>query len=266
MNFENVYWDQRALDDDARSASIVAIGDSWFWYPFPGGSLLNSLGPLVEPKEHVILAFGNNGAEAFDYVNGVYRDSVETGLKFHGGGLSAVFISGGGNDFAGFNDLRPLLKFDCSQFKTARGCYRTGNDTGTLEWLMDRTESSLDTLINKVFLLARAGTKIILHTYDYPYPSGKGVFGGKGAWLKPALDDAKVSASLQRGCMVYLIDQFAKRQQNLVSKYPDRVFLVDSRGALADSNWANELHPKPAGFRTIAQNCWLPVLEETGLA
>ena len=166
----------------------------------------------------------------------------------------------------GLKDMGRLLKLNCTGIKTARGCYRTGNDTGTLGWLMDRTESSLDALINEVFTLARAGTKIILHTYDYPYPSGKGVFGGKGAWLKPALDDAHVASPLQRGCMVYLIDQFTKRLRNLVAKYPDRVFLVNSCGALAEGDWANELHPKPAGFRTIARERWLPVLEKTGLA
>ncbi len=266
MKFENVYWDQRALDDDAKTASILPIGDSWFWYPFPGGSLLNALGPLVAPKEHVILAFGNNGAEAYDYVSGVYRDGMEMGLRFHGAGLSAVFVSGGGNDFAGFCDLRPLLKLNCANFKSARGCYRTGSDNGTLGWLMDRTESSLDSLIQKVFSLARAGTRIVLHTYDYPYPSGNGIFGGNGAWLKPALVDAKVPPSLHRGCMVYLIDQFATRLKNLVEKYPGRVLLVNSRGALAKGDWANELHPTTAGFKTIARDCWLPVLQESGLA
>ena len=50
----------------------------------------------------------------------------------------AVFISGGGNDFAGYNDLRPLLKDDCSKFKTAAACYRPGDDERTLGWLMKK--------------------------------------------------------------------------------------------------------------------------------
>ena len=49
MNFENVYWDAGWMKDDNRAASILAIGDSWFWYPFPGGSLLNQLGRVVGP-------------------------------------------------------------------------------------------------------------------------------------------------------------------------------------------------------------------------
>ena len=93
MNFENVYWNWPSMNADHHAASILAIGDSWFWYPFPGGALLNQLGPLVAPKEHFILAIGNNGAEAFDYVQGKYKIAVTTALNFHGGGLSAVFIS-----------------------------------------------------------------------------------------------------------------------------------------------------------------------------
>jgi hypothetical protein len=43
----NVFWDGNLLEAAGRSASILAIGDSWFWYFFPGGSLLNQLGPIV---------------------------------------------------------------------------------------------------------------------------------------------------------------------------------------------------------------------------
>lgn len=64
MNFENVYWDAGSMEIDGVYPSILAIGDSWFWYPFPGGSLINQLGPLVAKKEHYVFALGNNGAEA----------------------------------------------------------------------------------------------------------------------------------------------------------------------------------------------------------
>lgn len=265
MKFQNVYWDAELLNQDGLAASILAIGDSWFWYPFPGGSLLNALGPLVATKQHTILAFGNNGAEAFDYVHGVYRKQVDTGLKFHGAGVSAVFISGGGNDFAGFSDLRPLLKSDCTGITTARGCYRT-NPGEALDLLMSRTEQSLDELIAKVLKKCRPGTEVFLHTYDNAVPSGKGVFGGSSSWLKQALDDARVAPQLQRDCVVFLIDEFSKRLKAIRKRYPGEVFLVDSRGTLVNADWANELHPKPQGFRKIAKNAWLPVLRKRGLA
>ena len=61
MVYENVYWDAAWRQESGRFPSILAIGDSWFWYPFPGGSLLNQLGPLTAGREHVLYAVGNNG-------------------------------------------------------------------------------------------------------------------------------------------------------------------------------------------------------------
>ena len=73
-------------------------------------------------------------------------------------------------------------------------------------------------------MLARTGTLVFVHNYDYAYPTGKGVFGTKADWLRPAL--------------------------------------VERRGTLKKSDWANELHPKPVGFRKIAQRRWNPALVE----
>ncbi|MFV0663905.1 SGNH/GDSL hydrolase family protein [Denitromonas sp.] len=266
MNDENVYWDWRAMQRDGLYPSILAIGDSWFWYPFPGGSLITRLGRLVARKQHTVLVLGNNGAEAFDYVEGKYRKAVREALRLHGSALSAVFISGGGNDFAGFNDLRPLLNDDCAQATTAAACFRTGASSGTLDWLMDKMMASYRTLIGQIMASTPPGTHILLHNYDYARPSGRGVFGKKSAWLKPALDNARVPAALQQACINYLIDRFSAELQAMVAIDPARIWRVDSVGTLADKHWANELHPKSSGFRKIATTCWRPVLRRLGLA
>jgi hypothetical protein len=266
MHFQNVYWDWDLMQQDGHYPSILAIGDSWFWYPFPGGSLLNHLGPMVATKEHYILAFGNNGAEAYDCVYGKYSKSIRTALTLHGSALSAVWISGGGNDFAGFNDLRPLLKADCSSAKKARGCFRPGDSERTLNWLMRKTGENYTALIGQIFASCRAETMIFLHNYDYAVPSGKGVFGKNSAWLKPALDDAKVPENLQHECMKYLIDRFTSTLEALSAWRTGRLVLVNSRGVLAETDWANELHPKPSGFKKIAKECWLPALRGKDLA
>ena len=46
----NYYWDENLMKNDGKLPSILAIGDSWFWYPLPGGSLINYIGPVVEKK------------------------------------------------------------------------------------------------------------------------------------------------------------------------------------------------------------------------
>lgn len=265
MNFENVYWDWNSMQKDSHYPSILAIGDSWFWYPFFGGSLINQLGRLVAEKEHYILALGNNGAEAYDYVFGKYSKSVKTTLSDHGLALSSIFISGGGNDFAGFNDLRPLLVDDCTNANKAEDCFRAGDEERTLNWLMRKTAESYRALIGQILASTDRRAKIIMHNYDYAFPSGKGVFGKKGSWLKPALEDAKVPATLQHECIKHLIDRVTNELKALTKIDSSRILLVESANTLAERDWANELHPKPSGFKKIAVQKWRPVLAEIGL-
>lgn len=259
----NIYWHEPAMRNDGIVPSILAIGDSWFWYPLPGGSLATSLARLVAPR-HAVLAFGNNGAEAFDYVNGVYAHGIDRALDRYGDGLSAVFVSGGGNDFAGFNDLRPLLGLDCSSCASPDACFNHGAMAGDLEELFDRVQSYHIELFDTIAARVPAAARIFVHNYDYAIPTGKGVF-GKG-WLKPALLAARVPLPLHEGCVRVLIDTLSDRLRSLAARYAGRVVFVDSRGTLAAGEWANELHPKGAGFDHIAQACWRPALATAGLA
>lgn len=243
--------------------SILGIGDSWFWYPFPGGSLISYLGPLVDKKEHTVLVCGMNGAEAFDYVDGKYKNLITGALRRYGRSLSAVFISGGGNDFAGFNDMRPLLNLDCSNAQRAADCFRNGD--GGLGRFLESMDQYYRRLIGLIYTLTSLDCLIVMHSYDYAIPDGRGVMRGKG-WLKPALVDAGVPEPLQSDCVRYLIDAFHAMLTDIASTDPSHLLIVDSRGTLAESDWANELHPKGAGFRKIVRERWKPVLESENLA
>ena len=249
-----------------HSPSIIAIGDSWFWYPFAGGSLINRLGQLVAPCQHYILAVGNNGAEVHDYVHGKYKDAVSTALNLHGAGTSAVFLSGGGNDFAGLNDLLPLLGVDCSAANAAGDCFKPGDVDGTLGGLMKRATEDYHLLIGQILMKCPGTVKIFVHNYDYALPSGHGIFGHPSDWLRPALDGAKVPLPLQAACTRYIIDEFSKVLKSIETLGGGNVVFIDSRNTLAASDWANEIHPTPAGFRKIADAKWLPPLRKAGLA
>ncbi|OEZ50324.1 hypothetical protein JAB1_14390 [Janthinobacterium sp. MP5059B] len=262
----NVFWSDSAMMMEGRYPSILAIGDSWFWYPFPGGSLLNQLGKLVETKEHVIFALGENGAEIVDYVAGKHSKLIRKALKLHGPSLSAAFISGGGNDFAGVNDLRPMLNINCSTAKTPDDCFRPGTDDRTLEWLMRKTAENYEILIGQIMAATGPDVPIVLHNYDYALPTGKGVFGKESTWLRMALDDATVPLALQAGCVRLVIDRLTAELVKLTQIDPTRILLVDSRGCLEPNQWANEIHPKPAGFKKIAVTRWTPVLQSLSLA
>lgn len=261
----NIYWHEPSMLQDGAVPSIIAIGDSWFWYPLPGGSLATSLAKLVAPNQHTLLVFGNNGAEAYDYVEGVYATMVDNALRRYGTTLSGVFVSGGGNDFAGFNDLRPLLGVNCGACASAEACFNHGTSPGCVEELFDRVRRYYIELIDRVAAQIPAAARIFVHNYDYALPSGQAVIGQK-AWLKPALVAANVPGGLRVACVRYLIDQFSTRLAGLAASYAGRVVFVDSRGTLAASDWANELHPKAAGFTKIARQVWQPALAGAGLA
>ena len=181
------------------------------------------------------------------------RRSIDGALDALRHRLSAVFVSGGGNDFAGFNDLRPLLGLDCSACTSEAACFNHGAAPGSVEALFDAREAALHRAHRpRARAHVPAAARIFVHNYDYALPSGKAVIGTR-AWLKPALVAAKVPPRLRAGCVRYLIDQFSLRLADLVTLYGGRVVFVDSRGTLGPADWANELHPKASGFGKIAR-------------
>jgi hypothetical protein len=79
--------------------------------------------------------------------------------------------------------------------------------------------------------------------------------------MNPFFDAAGMtSAADQRATAIWLVDQFARVLDALVSQTP-RMRLVDSRGVLTKkSQWGNEIHPTKAGFERIAKQAWKPAL------
>ena len=169
---DNIYWFEPQMVQDGSCLPSL-IGDSWFWYPLPGGSLANSLAKLVAANQHTMLVLGNNrGGEPFDYVNGVYAAAVDRALVRYGTGLSAVFVSGGGNEFAGFNDLRPILGVDCSACATEGACFNHGG--GARERRAVRPREALLHRAHRPDCGAGAGQRpASSFCYDYALPDGK---------------------------------------------------------------------------------------------
>jgi hypothetical protein len=259
----NYFWAEERMEEaGVYSPTMLAIGDSWFWYPFRGGSLINNLGPIVQSRGHVILAKGMNGAEAEDYVDGKYARIVKEALRLYGSSLEAVLISGGGNDFAGLNDLRPLLKNNCTNETTAEGCFL--GDPG-LDGFLEKMDDYYRRLLGMIYTRTGPDCHVIMHTYDYAIPSGQGLGGSEG-WLEPALLDAQVPANLHRSCIEFLLDSFRDTLDAICESDPLHFHVVDSLGTLAAADWANELHPTAAGFTKIAEQRWKPVLQQLGLA
>lgn len=256
----NAFWSVEALEQaNVGTATVLAIGDSWFWYPFPGGSLINQVASAMSHNNENILVMGNNGAEARDFVDGKYKSRVETLLRLYGSNSNSVWISGGGNDVAGWDDFKPMLKPDCSSATKAEECLR-------LDLFNVKMNDVLDAYTHLIKLIQRRTPEkcsIVLHNYDYAYPDGRAVFGS--VWIKPALVASKVPTNLHREVVKYWIDQFTLVLAQAQMLYPDRIYLVDSCGTLKKSDWANELHPNAAGFTKLAIEAWKPTLFDAGL-
>jgi lysophospholipase L1-like esterase len=239
------------------SPAIVALGDSWFWYPnnnliYPLQRIINANG--AQP----ILVLGANGADAEEYTKETYTRQLERVLDRnlgYGRTVRAVFLSGGGNDVAGTDDFPPLLKADCSGAQAAEDCFRAGEPQRIARTIAGYLKSVHDLVQQLV-----PGTPVLVHTYDYAIPNGKG-FLGLGQWLRDPMDSVGVARALQRRVVRLLIDALAQAQVDAMTP----TFLsIEARDTLVPDEWANELHPTAGGFNKLARR-WRTPLVQLGL-
>ena len=251
--------------------AMLAIGDSWFWYP-KVSNLLAEISAVVKPAYSNIMAHGYIGARLEEYVNGKYHMEFARELtKGNLEGYSAVLISGGGNDAV---DWGFCLKEDCSQEATAAGCL----DNDKLNALMSDLGGWLLAMINEIGMAYEKENlrrpDIFVHCYAYAPPNGKGFelpafhIPLNGPWLKPAMNKHLVrdDYELRKEIVRLLIDRMAETFAEFESS-DHRVYVVLSQTTLnQDSDWDNELHPNGGGFQKLVHGPWLARLREAGYA
>ena len=178
MPVSRPYWDEREMINDSQRPEILAIGDSWFWYPF--NNLLNPIFNVWGGK--VILALGQNGAEAVDYAGGKFQKIIEDTLNDYKNSIKMVIVSGGGNDFAGLDDFDLILRDNCTGAQSIVDCFEAGQPGA----LFDTIENAYRNLILRVQRVIPAAF-VVTHNYDYAVPTGSGLL-GMGNWLKKPMD------------------------------------------------------------------------------
>lgn len=228
---------------------ILAIGDSWFWYP-----LNNLLIPMwgLWAGNKVVFAQGKVGAEAEELAKGRYLANFRRILKGYPG-IKAVLISAGGNDFAGDDDMSNILnpKNVCENATTGAECF----DAGKLNQLMFATVADAYRSLIREIATHRGEALVYLHNYDYAIPSGLG-FLGFGKWLKYPLDQAGIRPEVQPLAVNHLLDTFNDALAQIHYEFADRTLLVDTSGVLRPADWANELHPTMGGFNKLVSQAW----------
>lgn len=253
--------------------TVLAIGDSWFWYP--RNNLLQALieHPKLKDDFKWIQMLGYNGARLEEYVDGRYRKQVEFALRLQNRKhYSAILISGAGNDAV---DYKLALFRDCSNATTAAECI----DQVALNYLMTRMGNAMQSLIHQIRLAYRtdagrgvADPPVFIHSYDYPVADGRGFeltwLNITGPWLKNAMDSCGLANNphLRQEVCNRLIDALHDAFVPVTHSHQG-VYLVDSRGCLGTGNgyeddWDNELHPSRGGFAKIVDRYWIPVLRK----
>jgi hypothetical protein len=263
---DSPFWDDEQLDNAGLDATVLAIGDSWFWYP-----INNLMSPInyeldLTDLDSAILVRGGLGAEAAHYVKPRFLKQITQDVKkkpgkkgevVRGQKLKAILLSGGGNDVAGLDDMLYILNENNSKAKKAEDCFHKDRFPERLQ----RIKNDYETLL-KTIRKHQTKIPIFVHCYDYAPPNGKG-FLGIGMWLKKPMEEAKVPKKLHIPVVKALIDHLADILQNLHDPKNNLVF-VDSRGALSqtDDDWANELHPTSRGFTKLVRRRWYSALRD----
>jgi len=96
------------------------------------------------------------------------------------------------------------------------------------------------------------GVPIFAHNYDFAIPNGAHP-ACAGPWLKPSLDYC--GWNVQQGTLIVrqALTDFSSMLTGLAAPTANNNFtLVNTQGTLQPDDWANELHPYPNGFKSLA--------------
>lgn len=234
--------------------NLLADGDSWFDYPL-GGAI-----PLVDHTDIIAQLPSLSTRPPFILKLAHYGDATTTELGLArvqrmieaisnpaNGQFDAILFSGGGNDVVG-DPFCIWLNDSDSVANDPTRALNTDRFNGVLG-LIKASYSDLIQLRNDKLPKA----PILVHGYDFAIPSGAPACPTIGPWLKPALDycgwtDPAQAAQIVRDALT----RFGNLLKAPTTDSTNNMIYVDTQGTLASTEWANELHPNPGGFRKMA--------------
>jgi hypothetical protein len=226
---------------------LLAHGDSWFDYPLNGNDLslsstdiiakLQSMGgpnPLILNISH----YGDATSEEMSLARQQRLiQAIEDKANWaNDASPDAILFSGGGNDIAG---TQFCIYLD----------YDRGLNTPRFLGVLDMIRASYLDLF--AFRDAHApGVPVVSHCYDFPIPNGTHP-PCVGPWLQPSLEFTRNQAD--GTAIVYrALSEFRQMLISLAADPANNFILVNTQGTLQPAEWANELHPFPAGFIKFA--------------
>ena len=230
---------------------LLAHGDSWFDYPLDGNDPSLSNTDVIAQMEYlgnvnpVILNVSHFGAATSEEMAWPKQqrmiDALQEPANWPTGKPDAILFSGGGDDIAG-NQFCIFLDY--------AGTPGAGLDAARFQGVLDMVKASY----LELFLFRdrnAAGVPIFGHCYDFATPDGVHPLCA-GPWLKPSLDFTGWTVAEGTAIVHTALAAFRQMLLELATDKKNNFILVDTQGTLDLSQWANELHPTPAGFQLVA--------------
>jgi hypothetical protein len=230
---------------------MLAHGDSWFDYPLDGNGIslsdtdviaqLGSMGN-INPVIHNISHYGDATTEEMTWPKQeLLIQSLQDASNWVNGAPDAILFSGGGNDIAG-DQFCIFLDYASSG--------GPGLDPNRFQESLGMVEASYQDLF--LFRDRNApNVPIFGHCYDFPIPNGVHPICA-GPWLQPSLTFAGWNVTQGTAILQQVLKDFRTMLLGLAADAANNFHLVDTQGTLVPSDWANELHPFPEGFKKIA--------------
>lgn len=240
----------KGLPPPSQPLQILAEGDSWFDYPYPGfgGGIIPRLNLLIGVE---ILNLADAGDQVRKMMDVEQRkklvDHLQKGCPA-GGPWEVLLFSGGGNDVVD-NHLEECIK-EYDPAIPLPNHIEQGNYDAVLRLLRKGYEDLI-----AIRDATSPTTHLIFHAYDFAIPDGRGAL-WFGPWLEPAFNYRHFPRrpQLQEKIEVVraMLQQFAALLQSL--ERPDVTF-INAQGTLSPqpSSWHNEMHPEKPGFNSFAQ-------------
>jgi hypothetical protein len=231
--------------------AMLAHGDSWFDYPLSGNDpsfsdtdVVAQLGSMgnIPPAILNVSHYGDATTEEMSLPKQQRMiQALQDPSNWLTGKPDAILFSGGGDDIAG-NQFCIFLDY------AAPGV--NGLNTARFQKVLGMVEGSYLDLFAFRDRYA-PGVPVFGHCYDFAIPNGVAPLCA-GPWLKPSLDFTGWSVAQGTGIVRQALVAFKAMLQALASVPANNFTLVDTQGLLAPADWANELHPFPSGFQTLA--------------
>jgi hypothetical protein len=246
---------ERMVADYPGAVRILAEGDSWFAYPrrfIYFGAPSNVVQILAERNYYVIYSTASIGDEVASMMTGEQKFGFTKRLGTNE--FDIILFSGGGNDIVGKYDFDLFIRprRSASLWQECIDLERLDNKLGLIESVYVELMERVD------YYSVNPGVKVVSHNYDFCVPSPEGyelfdLFPIGESWIYPFLMEKEFTDGAEQQAVIrFMLERFGECLAGVAQKYPGKLFIAPTQGTLSDTQWRNEIHPSPAGFRKIS--------------